>query len=124
MASKSTYVPGSFWEGRQAAEEKSKFYKCSIRGYFALHTFPDKSVGQGMELQEMGESGTGSLENGETRVVRSLVSAAVNKKAFKPSHQAIKEMYYKLFRGKALPDFDLEPSPETEVGQAGPSGPK
>ena len=48
-------VPGSYWQGRQSAEEKATLYKCTIRDYKALHTYHDKSVGQGIELQEMGD---------------------------------------------------------------------
>ena len=58
-------VPGSYWQGRMSAAEKEALYVCSIRDFSALHTFPDESKGQGFQLQEMGESGTGSLEHGD-----------------------------------------------------------
>ena len=58
-------VPGSYWKGRMSAAEKEALYVCSIRDFSALHMFPDESKGQGFQLQEMGESGTGSLEHGD-----------------------------------------------------------
>ena len=41
-----------------------------------------------------------------------LVMVAVNKKAYKPSVEAIKDMYYELFRGKPGAD-DVEELPNT-----------
>ena len=49
---------------------------------------------------------------GVPRLAR-MVMAAVNKNAFKPTVDAIKDMYFKLFRGKGGPGIDEE---------AGPSG--
>ena len=49
-------LPGSYWQGWLSTEEKNTLYKCTIREYKALHKYHDKSVGQGIELQELGEA--------------------------------------------------------------------
>ena len=46
-----------------------------------------------------------------------LVMVAVNKKAYKPSVEAIKDMYYELFRGKPGAD-DVEELPNTAPAPA------
>jgi hypothetical protein len=52
-----------------------------------------------------------------------LVMSAVNKKAFMPCIQAIKDMYYKLFRGKGGEGSGEggEEGAEEGKGEAGPS---
>ena len=63
-------VPGSFWQGRQSAEEKNTLYKCTIREYKALHTYHDKSVGQGID-QEMGVRAARAASSRAMRLARS-----------------------------------------------------
>ena len=50
-----------------------------------------------------------------------LVMISVNKKAYKPSFEMIKDTYYEMFRGKGGEDMEVE---ETKGGAAGPSGAK
>jgi hypothetical protein len=56
------HVPGEFWE-RCAAADKKKIYKCLVREFEGLHKFaggvPPSAA---FEVQEMGETGDGSLE--------------------------------------------------------------
>ena len=58
-------VPGEFWEGRQSAEERTTLYKCTVRAFTALHVFHGGAKGAAFEMQEMGQTGTGSLEAGD-----------------------------------------------------------
>ena len=58
-------VPGAFWEGSMTEDEKKELYICNVRDFSALHTFTGGMKGQGFELQEMGKTGTGSLEHGD-----------------------------------------------------------
>ena len=52
-----------------------------------------------------------------------LVMTAVNKKAFKPPLQAVKDKYYEMYRGKGgAGDDDFVVETQAEPGQAGPSG--
>ena len=65
---KSISVDGGYWMGNQSAEEKGTMYKCVVRDFEAIHTFghgPSADKGAAYELQEMGVTGTGSLEHGD-----------------------------------------------------------
>ena len=54
-------VPGSYWEGRMSADERSTLYKCTVRDFTLAHKFPGKPAPESaFQLQEMGVSGTGS----------------------------------------------------------------
>ena len=58
------HVPGSYWE-KCAAADKDKKYVCIVREFDALHRFTGgRAPGAAFELQEMGEDGQGSLEQG------------------------------------------------------------
>ena len=35
-------VPGSYWEGRQSAEERSIKYKCTVRDFTLSYKFPTR----------------------------------------------------------------------------------
>lgn len=68
---KQVEVPGSFWEGRMSAEERVQKYKCTILNFDAIHRWPStcnskKPPSQAFELKEMGATGTGSLELGDS----------------------------------------------------------
>jgi hypothetical protein len=63
-------VPGSYWEGRMSEEERSIHYKCIIRDLSAAHRMDGArrvahAGGRFSMLQEVGETGTGSLEHGD-----------------------------------------------------------
>ena len=59
-------VPGSFWQSRMLAEERDKFYKCTIVDFSLAHKFgPDSSPRMAFKMQEMGIDGTGSHEQSE-----------------------------------------------------------
>ena len=60
-------VPGSYWEGSISAEEKTTLYKCTVRDFTLAHKFPAQQVPvAAVHLQEMGISGTGSTELGDS----------------------------------------------------------
>lgn len=64
-------VPGSYWQGRMSAEEREMIYLCTIREFDALHRWEGgtsngtKPPSRAWQLQEMGPSGAGSLEEGD-----------------------------------------------------------
>lgn len=63
-------VLGSFWSGRMSAAERATTYLCTVRKFDAIHKWDTTGSGtlppsSAWELQEMGESGTGSLEEGD-----------------------------------------------------------
>ena len=63
---KQVNVPGSFWDGKQSADERTTLYMCTVRDYTLAHKFPAKSTLEcAWQLQEMGVSGTGSTEHGD-----------------------------------------------------------
>ena len=54
---KQVEIPGTFWQGRQTAEERSTKYKSAVHRA-QLHKFPGKLVPEAAsELQEMGVAG-------------------------------------------------------------------
>ena len=57
-------VPGKYWEGRMSAAEKEEKYKCVVREHSAMAVFAGRKA-EGFQLQEMGVTGTGSLEHGD-----------------------------------------------------------
>ena len=58
--------PGSYWEGRMSADERSTKYKCTIRDYTFSHKYTTKPAPENAwQLQEMGVTGTGSTEQGD-----------------------------------------------------------
>ena len=60
-------VPGSYWEGRMSADERSTLYKCSMRDFTQMHKFPGEQAPRAaFQLQEMGVAGTGSTEQGDS----------------------------------------------------------
>ena len=56
-------IQGRDWGGCPAAE-KDKWFKCAVRAFDAIHTFPGNMKSAGFQVQEMGQSGEGSLEPG------------------------------------------------------------
>ena len=46
-------LPGSFWDGRLSAEEKSALFKCAVVQFSAVHTFADGHKAAAFQLQEM-----------------------------------------------------------------------
>lgn len=62
-------VPGAFWRGRMSAEERATIYMCTVREHSLMHKWVNDSMrppSEAWELQEMGPSGTGSLELGDS----------------------------------------------------------
>ena len=55
-------MPGREWSGCPAGD-KDKLFRCVVRKFEAVHDF-GALKGAGFEVQEMGESGEGSLEPG------------------------------------------------------------
>ena len=56
-------LQGREWGGCPAAD-KEKWFRCIVRQFEAVHDFPGGSKSAGFQVQEMGESGEGSLEPG------------------------------------------------------------
>mmetsp|Transcript_148 Transcript_148/g.313 ORF Transcript_148/g.313 Transcript_148/m.313 type:complete len:249 (-) Transcript_148:146-892(-) len=56
-------IQGREW-GSCPAADKDKWFKCIIRAFDAVHDFPGGSKSAGYQVQEMGETGEGSLEPG------------------------------------------------------------
>ena len=56
-------IQGSDW-GSCPAADKDKWFKCIVRQFEAVHDFPGGTKSAGFQVQEMGESGEGSLEPG------------------------------------------------------------
>ena len=57
-------MPGSYWDGCPTAD-KQKIFKCLTVEFIAMHDYGGGIKGGGMQVKEMGESGTGSLELGD-----------------------------------------------------------
>ena len=58
------HVPGAYWDKCPAAD-KEKVFACLVREFDALHKFAGgQAPSAAFEVQEMGETGTGSLEPG------------------------------------------------------------
>jgi len=57
--------PGSFWQGQMTDAEKKTRYKCAVRDFTVMHTWVGGRKSQAFEMQEMGSTGTGSLELGD-----------------------------------------------------------
>ena len=67
LIGKQIRVPGSYWEGNMSAEEKKTLYKCTVRDFTHTHKFPGEQAPRAaFELQEMGVTGTGSTEQGDS----------------------------------------------------------
>ena len=59
-------IPGSFWQGRQSADERKNMYKCAIVDFSLAQRFSEDSPPQqAFFMQEMGVDGTGSLEKSD-----------------------------------------------------------
>ena len=59
-------VLGAYWQGRMSAEEKTTRYSCTVLEHSLAHKFtPGGTPEQAWEVQEMGQSGTGSCEQGD-----------------------------------------------------------
>ena len=76
-------VPGKFWNfnrGRMSEEEAATLFKCTVRGFHALHKWAGGGApSQAMELQEMGVDGQGSTEPGGSKVSISVPAILVRK---------------------------------------------
>jgi hypothetical protein len=60
-------IPGSFWEGRMTPEERATSYLCTVLQYSLAHRLmPGDTPGQMWQVLEMGASGTGSTEHGDS----------------------------------------------------------
>eukprot|EP00967_Tisochrysis_lutea_P040144 scaffold48171_cov27-Tisochrysis_lutea.AAC.1 len=59
-------VPGSYWEGRMTAEERNTKYLCTVLAYDPLYKPITRAPGAYWKPQEMGITGTGSLELGDS----------------------------------------------------------
>jgi len=56
-------VPGSAWSGHLTAAESATLYKCTVLNRMIAHRFtPTGSPQEAWKVQEMGESGDGSLK--------------------------------------------------------------
>ena len=60
---KNCSVPGRFWEKCPAADKEKRF-ACVVVEFRAVHDYGSGKKGAGFLMKEMGESGTGSLEQG------------------------------------------------------------
>ena len=58
-------VPGNFWDKCPDAD-KERLFKCIIKDYSIAHKFPVGPPCSAFEMQEMGERGSGSLEQGDS----------------------------------------------------------
>jgi len=59
-------VTGSLWQGRMLAEERDRFYKCTIVDFSLAHKFgSDSSPRMAFKMQDMGIDGTGSYEQSD-----------------------------------------------------------
>ena len=64
---KQILVPGAYWVGRVSREEKDLEYKCTVIEFDMLHKWDDgRPPSAAFQLQEMGVTGTGSLEPGDS----------------------------------------------------------
>jgi len=60
-------IPGALWVGRQTAAELATEFKCTIREFSYAHLFSGGFVPEkAWQVQEMGVSGSGSLEVGDS----------------------------------------------------------
>ena len=60
-------VPGSYWpRSGQNREELATLYQCVVREYTSVHKFLNGKSSPAWQVQEMGTSGTGSLELGDS----------------------------------------------------------
>ena len=63
-------VPGAKWgfgPGRVSAAKKATIFKCVLRDHTCVHKFPNAVLPKKTwQLQEMGVSGSGSLEHGDS----------------------------------------------------------
>ena len=58
-------VPGSYWPSQgQNRAELVTLYQCVVTDYTSVHVFPGGKSTPAWRMQEMGVTGTGSLENG------------------------------------------------------------
>ena len=100
-------VPGSYWEGRMSADERSTLYKCSVRDFTQMHKFPGEQAPRAaFQLQEMGVAGTGSTEQGDS-------SGEVFWMPYSPTFLGF---FYETF-----PEMMPQPNKETG-GSGGPGG--
>ena len=99
---KQVHIPGSFWQGNQTAEERtSTKYKCTVRDFTLHHKFPSSLVAEpGWELQEMGITGTGSTEQGDS-----------SGEIFWMTNQVFLGFYYETFP-------DMMPQPKKSTAEA------
>ena len=62
-------LPGSYWQlgrGRMSEEESATKFKCAIRDFSFSQRVPGEPTPvKAFQLQEMGETGSGSLEEGD-----------------------------------------------------------
>ena len=95
-------VPGSYWEGRQTADEKENLYKCTVRDFSLAHKFsPQQPPVAAVSLQEMGVDGTGSTELGDA-------SGEIFWMQYVPTFLAY---YYDTFPGELPKPKDSESAP-------------
>jgi len=60
-------IPGALWDGRQTAAERETVFRCTIREFSYAHLFSGGFVPEkAWQVQEMGVSGSGSLEVGDS----------------------------------------------------------
>ena len=67
LIGKHILVPGSYWpRSGQNREELATLYQCVVREYTSVHKFLNGKSSPAWQVQEMGTSGTGSLELGDS----------------------------------------------------------
>ena len=67
LIGKHILVPGSYWpRSGQNREELATLYQCVVREYTSVHQFLNGKSSPAWQVQEMGTSGTGSLEHGDS----------------------------------------------------------
>ena len=66
---KQVEIPGEYWQlasGRMSQTEMNTKFKCTIRDFsYAQVVRGDSTPVKALQLQEMGETGTGSVEEGD-----------------------------------------------------------
>jgi len=86
-------IPGALWVGRQTAVERETLYKCTIRDFSFAHLFPGGFVPEkAWQVQEMGVSGSGSLEGWTTRAATSSGSGIKNSEFLKYFYKTYPEL--------------------------------
>lgn len=95
--------PGDFWKGRMTEEERKTIYRCAVTNYTYAHKFSPGALPEAaFELQEMGTTGTGSTELGDS-----------SGEVFWVSMQTFLKYYYITFPDEMPKPEGASPTPTT-----------